>query len=116
MGADRRENLTPNGARSVRIEGNVRGSVIITGDGNVVTFGTPPGGGLARLAPPEGPGIEALYPALLRIRGPRDVPAGVGSLIGPRTALTCAHVLEAARSLDGAVRVDFPRVLPGVFS
>ncbi len=108
MGADRRENLTPNGARSVRIEGNVQGSVVITGDGNVVTFRLPPGGGLARPVPPEGPGIEALYPALLRIRGPQDVPAGVGFLIGLRTALTCAHVLEAARAPNGTVQVDFP--------
>ncbi|MCX8066225.1 MAG: serine protease, partial [Anaerolineae bacterium] len=87
-------------ARSVRIEGNVQGSV--------VNFGPPPGGGAA----PERSVEEALYPALLRVRGRRDEPIGAGFLVGPRLALTCAHVLEKARAPDGTVRVDFPFLAP----
>lgn len=107
-GRDRHKDSAPTGARSVQIEGSVQASVIITGDGNIVTFAPPPRGDTA----PAGPGTDALYPALLRVRGLRGEPVGVGFLVGPRTALTCAHVLEAARAPHGTVYVDFPFLSP----
>jgi hypothetical protein len=58
-------------------------------------------------------GAEA---SLLRVRGAGDRSVGVGVLIGPRTALTCAHVVNAAlgrsareQAVPGeSVSVDFP--------
>ncbi|MEE6261873.1 WD40 domain-containing protein [Plantactinospora sonchi] len=53
---------------------------------------------------------------VVRIVGPHGVPVGVGTLVGPREILTCAHVVNAAlgrpqRSQtlpDAPLTVDFP--------
>lgn len=46
----------------------------------------------------ERPGPKALDAALLRIRDARGEPVGLGFLVSPGLALTCAHVVSAALS------------------
>ncbi len=58
--------------------------------------------------------VEALTPALLRIYGAGGHAVGVGFLVGPRQALTCDHVVEAAGGPQAhSVRLDFPLLAPG---
>ena len=57
---------------------------------------------------------------IARIFGPRGDAAGVGTLVGPRQVVTCAHVVNVALGLDprtqgvpdGLVTLDFP-LAPG---
>ncbi|WP_405789742.1 trypsin-like peptidase domain-containing protein [Streptomyces sp. NBC_01367] len=66
----------------------------------------------------EGIGPKALNAAVLRIRDLRGDPVGLGFLISPELALTCAHVVSAALgtpqdqepSPASRIRVDLPLV------
>lgn len=66
----------------------------------------------------EGVGPKALNAAVLRIRDLRGDPVGLGFLISPELALTCAHVVSAALgtpqdqepSPASRIRVDLPLV------
>lgn len=66
--------------------------------------------------------IDRLHGALLRVWGLNDRPVGVGFLVGPRHALTAAHVAARAAGLgddnttppEVPLSVDFPLVEPGV--
>ncbi|MFF3859131.1 trypsin-like peptidase domain-containing protein [Streptomyces sp. NPDC002209] len=66
------------------------------------------------------PGPKALDAALLRIRDARGEPVGLGFLVSPGLALTCAHVVSAALSTphgaeppaSARLHVDLP-LLPG---
>ncbi|KJY45045.1 hypothetical protein VR46_17005 [Streptomyces sp. NRRL S-444] len=68
----------------------------------------------------ERPGPKALDAALLRIRDARGEPVGLGFLVSPGLALTCAHVVSAALGTplgaeppaSARLHVDLP-LLPG---
>jgi hypothetical protein len=109
----------PSDKRNVQVGGSVVGSVIITGDGNVVSISSPG-------APPASPRSERgplpLARAQVRIYaadGERIV--GSGFLAGERAVLTCAHVVTRALGLPddtpepppGQVSLDFPLLAPG---
>gem|GEM_PF-1197786 len=107
--------------RGVQVGGDVVGSVIITGDGNVVRISpTSPPPAPAPTRPERGP--LPLARAQVRIYaadGERIV--GSGFLAGEREVLTCAHVVTCALDLPddtpepppGQVSLDFPLLAPG---
>ncbi|MER7827308.1 trypsin-like peptidase domain-containing protein [Streptomyces sp. NPDC096097] len=69
----------------------------------------------------EGVGPKALNAAVLRIRDLRGDPVGLGFLISPELALTCAHVVSAALGTPqdeepppaSRIRVDLPLASAG---
>ncbi|MBE1488937.1 eIF2A-related protein [Plantactinospora soyae] len=80
-------------------------------------------GGDARLSRADTPlpgAVPRPEPFVVRILGPAGEPVGVGTLVGPREILTCAHVVNVALGLplrsqplpDSPVLVQFP-LLPG---
>lgn len=109
---------SPPGGRGVQIGGNAQGSIIITGDWNVVTTGplAPPAGG-----PAPCDALSALKPAIARIYGVRGGVIGAGFLVGRREVLTCAHVVTGALGLpddtpeppQAALYLDFPLLASG---
>lgn len=71
------------------------------------------------MTPAEGIGPKALNSAVLRVRGSRGDAVGLGFLVSPDLALTCAHVVSAALGLrpderpTSAARLDVDLPLEG---
>jgi formylglycine-generating enzyme required for sulfatase activity len=78
---------------------------------------------LGRRSYPVGDGQDPRMPEqvrehLMRVRDPKDGVHGAAFLVGPRTVVTCAHVIARALGLpddqpdkpDGGVELDFPRL------
>jgi len=101
------------GKRDIQVGGDVVGSVLITGDGNVVNLPA----GRPAVPPPAGSELSPVARAQVRIYAAdgKDV-VGAGFLTGRREVLTCAHVVRAALGLTGhapepppgSIPLDFP--------
>ncbi len=109
--------LQPAG-RDVQIGGSAVGSVIITGDGNVVSI-SPTGAPHAPPRPERGPLPLARAQVRIYAAGGERI-VGSGFLAGERAVLTCAHVVTRALGLPddtpepppGQVSLDFPLLAP----
>lgn len=91
-------------SRDIAIGGDVSGSVIVTGDHNIIVHRPPESDGPATQQPTAG-GLEN---SLVRIYDTREQIVGAGFLVGRRHILTCWHVVEHARGENDTITLDFP--------
>ena len=99
------------GKHNIAIGGDVSGSIIITGNHNIVqgsgtTVNRPAESAGPAVQPP--PSVGDLKNTLVRIYDIREQVVGAGFLVGARHILTCWHVVEHVRGENDTVTLDFP--------